>query len=598
MTKSTSSKITGNFDHKNQGIETTENTHYVSRKEAAKLIGVTEPTLLNWEKIGILKAKRVKHRVWYRFDQISSLAHDSQNNKDTDLDSYYSPNTANSANLAKLSNTSSNSPSSQTPFLLTSADYQSKELLPFKCQAKVIDTMISYSSGNSAILVLFLGMLLTILLKLLHTINSEPRLQTTAYQLQDEFLAYQQSLHHYTPQGVLIEEKTRKPEKLKKATLWQKSISAAHSVFFSLTRASQDASLDEEERNRAQSILNDILEPHQNLTKFLHEYKPGDLQHDIAMLLLLKTPGDYQIGKQYWSTRDISKVCQTILGTKSASKSSVGRFLKSIGWKTAIRPKMLSSDPDYGSKILALGETFVSLSEDDEVFFSDEVRYTSSKIAEHLKEKKGLKGMNISLPFALHQTYYKTKAALQITGLLNGKSQDLELKELKSYNFQEYSLVFIEMVKKALMKVRGTMYIVLDNAPYHSPQVLKSMVTDEFGEKVKIQFLPKYAPNHNPIERKWGFLLDASERAGETAEELREQLEIAMNHYDNQKLKKDLKLHCEVCGKKWVFTEEEKEGNEISLRKHLCFKIKDLNPYCIYVLKFGLDLVRLGWEVN
>lgn len=52
---------------------------WISRKEAAEILGVTYPTLLDWNKKGMLHPFKVGHRVRYRRADIEKLLLSSNN---------------------------------------------------------------------------------------------------------------------------------------------------------------------------------------------------------------------------------------------------------------------------------------------------------------------------------------------------------------------------------------------------------------------------------------------------------------------------------------------------------------------------------------
>ena len=282
------------------------------------------------------------------------------------------------------------------------------------------------------------------------------------------------------------------------------------------------------------------------------------------------------------------------IGTKKASRGTIGRIMKELEWNFAIKPKLLSSDPNYGSILLHMGLILNQLDDNDLVIFNDDFKYTSSKVAEYLKRKSLPHGMNTVPPFAIHKTFYKTKAAIRLTGLLCGKSRNLLLKELEDGTFNGYYNTLTALLDELIVTKgdKGKIYLIIDNAPNHSPNVLRHLLLKKYCGTVEVLILPKYAPNHNLIERVWKFLLETSERCGNTQKELWTYLAEAKQKYDDDRVERELKQHCEICGKKWTFTKGNREDNEHSLKKHLCFRIEGFNPYAVYVLTHSLETLK------
>ncbi len=47
------------------------------------------------------------------------------------------------------------------------------------------------------------------------------------------------------------------------------------------------------------------------------------------------------------------------------------------------------------------------------------------------------------------------------------------------------------------------LHVVLDNYGIHSSQLVQRALTEEFGGRIVLHFLPPYSPQHNRIERLW-----------------------------------------------------------------------------------------------
>jgi hypothetical protein len=688
-------------------------------KEAAKIIGVTNQTLRNWEKTEKLLPFRHKSWVRYTDEHLQPFQkHQQSLQRDNILQNPLDKPDLVSAAATRVSHQSFEA-SSIRSVVLTSTSYETEAIAPLKSQMKVMGALIQASAKKHHLLFLFMGVLIAFIMKILQMLTCKPEFIIAAYHLQEEYLAMQQEQWEFCSQGlpgtsdkgscqnnqtplkamqqvqpnnepgkekcneeeaVLFPETVENAEiveitqtseigetaettkiadnthksnssprsptpydnktlgltetvdppsveasvpqsapassnkQTKVPTLWQLAISRAQAVYLHLSRRSTDQRLDDEERQRVVNLIEKIITPYTQITSYLHTYDPGSLEYDLCYLLLFHHPCDFQIRGHRWSVRTLSMVCRVNLRTKSASKSQVGRFLKHIKWKNAIRPKMLSSDPNYGTIMRNIALTFAKLSEGDEVWFGDEFLYTSSKVAEHLKETHTLNGLNVVVPYSLHKPYYKTKAQIKMTGLLCGTSRELFLNEMQSASFDEYyqqlkdSLTEVlkskaEAVEAAKVAMKGEVgqnslsgkiILVIDNARNHNPKLLPTLLDKDFNGQVEVLFLPRYASNLNLIEHIWRILLDASERCGETQDELREYLDQAKSLYDKEKQVKTLKFSCEICGKKWEFTKENQLTNIESIEKHICFQIEGLNPYTVYVLMHSLEETRLN----
>jgi len=515
------------------------------------------------------------------------------------------------------------------PPILTTPTYETEVLMPFKNQIKVLEVLTADKRDHPQLLFMFLGMLIVMVIKLLFYTNSESHLLMPALQLQEGYLQLQTQQQQISPQRIQIDtidtidtmmlastkessetssqsqkdgsqqakQQNNKRKKYYGLTLWQKAVAAAHPIFMKLVRATNDFRLDDEERERGRQLISKIFGPYLRLTKYITKNEPGTARHDVAFLLLAKRPKDYGIERRRWTIRLLAKVCKD-LGTKNARRSTVGNILKELNWNCSIKPKLISPDPEYGPIIFHLGMVFNTLGSKDRVVFNDEFKFTSSKIAEYLKKKQAPAGWDITLPFGLHRPFYKTKAAIKISGLLTGKSKKLLVKELKNENFDGYYKVLTGLLDEVLGGMNGgKLYLIVDNAPNHQPNILRSLLLKKYDRQVEVLILPRYSPNHNPIERIWRYLLEVTERAGNSEDELRRDLETSVNTYNRSsqnKAESPLQHHCEICGKKWRFSDDtaSRIENELSLKKHLCFRIEGLNPYIIYVLTHSLETLQ------
>ncbi len=45
-------------------------------------------------------------------------------------------------------------------------------------------------------------------------------------------------------------------------------------------------------------------------------------------------------------------------------------------------------------------------------------------------------------------------------------------------------------------------HVICDNAPFHNSRVVREYL-EQWGHRIRVHFLPKYAPETNPIERIW-----------------------------------------------------------------------------------------------
>lgn len=560
--------------------------------QAAKLIGKHPQTLRRWEKKGYLRSVRMgKGARWYSIDQLQQF-----------LPEKIGPNPEIKKGEQPVTVTINDRLDPQ----IFAHDFDDIRLIPIKSQMKILEHTITNNMDRQGILLLLVSMLLPIIIRLLYLLNVSTNLICIATELHQNYIEYISTLEIDNNPDTRIVQKDEPEEQNSsgnlaqklitenKDTVWKRAKEKAANVYLALSKASVDQSLDEEERNRVRDIVRNINNPYQRATAYLANYDPGNVNHDVAALVLFHDPTDFGISRDQWSVRLLSYVCKHELGTKACSRSQVQRSLQRMKWNCKTRTKMMSPDKNYGKIIQQLGLLMCELNKGDLVLFGDEFLYSTVKVAEYKKQIRAAEGLNIAPPFSHSKPFYRSIASIQVAGLVDTTTNRLITKEMERKNYATFFEVLCLMTDyfRSSMSETSTIYIVLDNASYHRPEVLKREIKDKYGELVKVIFLPSYSSNHNPIERVWQFLLRNSLRCGEDEDELREELQNAVDKYHKTGTKppKPLQLHCEICGHKWQFRIGENQvENKRSLQKHICFQIEGINPFTIHVLKQSVE---------
>jgi len=552
--------------------------------DAAELIGKNPQTLRNWEKSGYITPLRTEkgHRR-YTLEQlepflsakIDRIPEFKEQEVPVSLDDNHIPH-----------------------ILLT--DFDDRRLIPIKSQIKALEHTITNFQNQDGLLILITSMLLIIIIRLFYLVSASTELVLMATELHQNYVEYISTVEiENNPEDRIVEEQQTRSQQNQEGTreentVWQRAKQQASKVFLALSKASVDQSLDDEERKRARNVINKILAPYQRATANLAEYEPGTVQHDVAALLLFHHPTDFGINRERWSVRLLSRVCQEELDTRACKRSSVHRVLQKLRWNCATRSKMMSPDENYGQIMKRLGLLMCDLGEDDVVLFGDEFVYSTVKVAEFKKQKTAAEGLNEAPPFSLSKPFYRSVSSVLVQGLVDPSSRKLVTGIMERKNYSEFFKTLCPMVDhfRSTLSSGATIHLILDNAKYHCPEILRKQLNDRYGNKVRVTFLPTYSPHHNPIERIWQFLLRNSRRCGEDESELVTELQDAVNkfHETGNGKARPVQLHCDVCGKKWQFVRgEDQEENKRSLEKHICFQIEGINPFNIHVLKHSVE---------
>ena len=120
---------------------------------------------------------------------------------------------------------------------------------------------------------------------------------------------------------------------------------------------------------------------------------------------------------------------------------------------------------------------------------------------------------------------------------LRGKILVNQMEKGNSENFVKQ----LEIVKKKYKhKKRITLYV--DNATWHKTNIVKEWVAN--NTKIKIDFLPKYAPELNPIERHWWYL--RKEATQSVLFENKEECWNTINDHFKSLTAKQIKVLCQI----------------------------------------------------
>lgn len=87
-----------------------------------------------------------------------------------------------------------------------------------------------------------------------------------------------------------------------------------------------------------------------------------------------------------------------------------------------------------------------------------------------------------------------------LSGALDSESHEVIVEEHKTLN-AESTISFFKLLERRYPDAPN-IYIILDNAGYYKGEKIKEYLKDS---RIKLLFLPPYAPNLNLIERLWKF---------------------------------------------------------------------------------------------
>lgn len=554
-------------------------------KEAAALLKVSQKTIHRWDAAGKIICSRTpgNHR---RIPMSEVVRLQAQQNilplPDPISTCHNSPRELPQSSLLEVSSTHDPLP-------------WRHDMKALKAQLKLLHYLLMNSRNSTASLTV-LKELMEILKEVMMSIDIFHSLRSNCLHLWERIISGVNSIERHEIEkesaSMQINSSRAPPKEVSPPKDFRNARKNAHDLFFRLVKTSMNSRIDREEQQRVHGIIEGILAPYKRLTEYLVTYPEGTLEHDVTKLLLTSHPSDYNIMRNKWSIRTLARACQQ-LGTKSASKSQIGRFYKKIQWYHRTKEELKSPDPQFGTKMKAIGTAMACLNENDVLLYGDEFKFTSKKVTRYLQQTHAPKGLHYKLKEESGEWYHPA-CAIQITGVFDPIHHRLETIEIPDLTFESVAQGIHQLCVNFFSEITGKIVLILDNASSHGPELLKPYLHERFGDRVVLLYLPTYSPNNNPIEGVWKTLLMSIVRQCSTQEELRLAFYKAITAYQSKNTegeKGELVLYCPICHERLYFQDSRHESSIETINKHACFNIPDLTPYTVDVLTHSLEVL-------
>ena len=205
------------------------------------------------------------------------------------------------------------------------------------------------------------------------------------------------------------------------------------------------------------------------------------------------------------------------------SRETVRRWLHEHGlvWRRP-RPVLRRADPDKPRILQDLRQLLSTLPDDETVVFQDEV-------AVHLNPDIGAMWMahgqqaHVETPGDTKKRY--------LAGSLHWRTGTL----IETFGRKRNSQLFVahlDQLRRSLRRYRR-IHVIVDNARFHDSTEV-ALWYGKWHGRVKLHFLPKYAPELNPIERVWWHLREEITR-NHTCSSIEELIELTMRWLQDRK---------------------------------------------------------------
>lgn len=217
----------------------------------------------------------------------------------------------------------------------------------------------------------------------------------------------------------------------------------------------------------------------------------------VVRWLVSSTTQDFGFFRSRWSCAVLALLLWQREGIR-LSPETVRRGLHRMEfvWRRP-RPVVGPRDPQHAAKLRRIRHLIADLPPDETVVFQDEVDV-------HLNPKIGSCWMRRGQQAEVVTPGNNEKRHL--AGSLHWRTGRLLLSAPSKRRNAALFVAHLDDLRCRLRSFR-VIHVVCDNARFHDCRAVREFL-ERHGERIQLHFLPKYAPETNPIERVWWHLHD------------------------------------------------------------------------------------------
>ena len=205
-----------------------------------------------------------------------------------------------------------------------------------------------------------------------------------------------------------------------------------------------------------------------------------------------RTPQDFGYFRSRWSCALLAEVLAWEAGVR-ISGETVRRVLQELGfvWRRP-RPVVGPEDPEYAEKLARIQQLLAPLPTNETAVFQDEVDV-------HLNPKIGAMWMPKGQQAEVVTPGNNQKCHL--AGSLVWRTGTLIASPPGARRNTELFLDHLDDLRRRLRGFRK-IHVICDNAAFHKSRAVREYL-ETWGHRIVLHFLPRSAPETNPIERIW-----------------------------------------------------------------------------------------------
>lgn len=249
------------------------------------------------------------------------------------------------------------------------------------------------------------------------------------------------------------------------------------------------------------------------------------LMTTVVRWVTQKTPRDFGFLRSRWCCGVVVALLAEMFQVR-VSRETVRRWLhqEKLVYRRP-RPVLKLEDPERSGKLRKLRSLLANLPPDEIAVFEDEVDV-------NLNPKIGAMGMPRGEQATVETPGNNEKRYL--AGSLNWRTGDVILTEGLPGEGRS-SLLFVRHLEELRCTLRRyrVIHVICDNAKFHDGHRVQAYLAAH-GDRIVMHFLPKYAPETNPIERIWWHLHEEITR-NHRCESMDELLDLVFDWLDGRR---------------------------------------------------------------
>jgi len=212
----------------------------------------------------------------------------------------------------------------------------------------------------------------------------------------------------------------------------------------------------------------------------------------VLAWLAQRTPRDFGFFRARWSCATLAEALAWETGTR-VSPETLRRRLRLADWRwRRPRPVVGLVDPDHAAKVRQIRDLLSHLPDDETAVFQDEVDV-------HLNPKIGACWMPCGQQAEVVTPGNNQKC--HVAGSLHWRTGTLLVSPQGRRRDTRLFLRHLDYLRARLRNYRR-IHVICDNAAFHRSRAVNEYLA-RWQHRLELHWLPRYAPQTNPIERVW-----------------------------------------------------------------------------------------------